>query len=136
MERQAAGCVLVVEDSWDFRYALAALLEAAGFEVETAEGGREAVERVHRRTPCLVLLDLIMPVADGWEFLRQRACDRGLAGVPVVVLTAADGEHRPAAEGLGADGFLEKPVAADTLLDTVRRYCRRQPAAPPTQGPG
>jgi CheY-like chemotaxis protein len=70
-----------------------------------------------------VLLDLMTPRVDGWEFLRQRRQDPALAAVPVVVLTAAGAERGREARSLGADEVLAKPCGCDALLDAVRRHC-------------
>src|SRR5574340_1100683 len=94
------GEVLLVEDDAAIRDALRELLEAEGFVVQGAANGREALARLraggHR--PRLILLDLMMPVMDGWEFRQAQRGDPALARIPVVVLTAADG-----AEDLIAD---------------------------------
>jgi DNA-binding response OmpR family regulator len=114
--------VLIVDDDRDIRETLRDLLELEGFPAITARDGAEALERMRRDRPCLVLLDLIMPVMDGAEVFRRRAADPDLARVPVAVISAVvDLEHRIAP--LEAAGFLEKPVEIERLLELVRRHC-------------
>jgi CheY-like chemotaxis protein len=118
------GRVLVVDDNPAARNSLAMLLGAQGYAVDCAAGGREALERLRSGLkPGLILLDLSMPGMDGWEFLRQKGQSPEAADVPVVVLTGAGRSARPAVRSLGADDFLQKPVEAERLLDTIDRYC-------------
>jgi CheY-like chemotaxis protein len=116
--------VLIVEDNDATREALALLLQTAGYTTAEVEDGREALAylRSHER-PRLVLLDLMMPVMDGWEFLRERRRDPALTAVPVVLFTAAGGLDAPEAGALGADDVLHKPASPDELLATADRYC-------------
>jgi len=118
------ACVLVVEDDRDLRECLVDVLrtELPDLELREARHGREALAEIERRTPTLVLLDMLMPVMDGAEFLE--ALDRAGSGdLPrVVILSAGDEEH------LGAPrprvvGALRKPVHMDELVDVVRRWC-------------
>ncbi len=109
---QADGqIVLVVEDDEDIRETVAELLRAEGYSVATAGNGAEAIAYLRtNRKPCLMILDLMMPVMDGWAVLATLRDDPELApALPVVVMSAA--------------ATLAKPVAVDVLLDTVRR-CR------------
>ena len=82
-------CVLIVEDDPDIREFMELLLADAGYDTMTAENGSRALERMRARRPCLVLLDLAMPVMDGWEFRERQLADPELAKVPVVCITAA-----------------------------------------------
>jgi CheY-like chemotaxis protein len=117
-------CALIVEDNAATREALALLLEAAGHAVATATDGRQALDylRAHQ-PPCLVLLDLMMPVMDGWQFLEERRRDPALAVIPVVLFTAADSVGPAYARRLGAEAVIHKPAEPDALLDVVGRYC-------------
>jgi two-component system, chemotaxis family, chemotaxis protein CheY len=113
--------VLIVEDDEDLREMMAQILALEGFETATATNGREALEYLKRDdAPQLILLDLMMPVMDGWEFQRERSRDPVLAGVPVVVLSALD-ETR--AVGAASHEFLKKPLDFDRLLQLVKAYC-------------
>jgi len=114
--------VLIVEDDADLREMMAQLLALEGFGATTAANGLEALEYLERGAkPDVILLDLMMPVMDGWEFRRQQQSDPALAGVPVIILSAL--EQRRAAE-VNAAAVLKKPLDFDRLLELVRQYCR------------
>jgi CheY-like chemotaxis protein len=113
--------VLIVEDDADLRDMMAQLLALEGFRAETVSNGREALEYLRRGDfPEVILLDLMMPVMDGWEFLRHQQQNAEYAAVPVVVLSAADTNSVATLEDTA---FLKKPLDFDRLLDMVRRYC-------------
>lgn len=122
-ESSASYCpVLIVEDDPDLREMMAQLLTLEGFEAATAENGREALKYLRtNRAPDLILLDLMMPVMDGWEFKREQERDAALAGVPVIVLSALDQARAPE---VAAHAFLKKPLDFDRLLELVRRHCQ------------
>jgi CheY-like chemotaxis protein len=113
--------VLIVEDDEDLREMMAHLLTLEGFEAATAANGREALDYLQTSRPEVILLDLMMPVMDGWEFRRQQQADPNLAPVPVIVLSALD---QARASNVDAAAFLKKPLDFDHLLDLVRAYCR------------
>jgi CheY-like chemotaxis protein len=114
--------VLIVEDDADLRDMMAQLLSIEGFDATTVSNGLQALEYLRDHgIPKLILLDLMMPVMDGWEFRREQQRDPAIAEVPVVVLSALD---RARAADLAADAFLKKPLDFDRLLDLVRTYCR------------
>ena len=108
--------VLVVEDDDDIRSLLAELLEEEGYEVVSAADGRQGLDRAHERPPDLILLDLMMPVMNGWEFREEQRRDPVLAGVPVVVVSAA------ARASIDASQVLTKPFSVDDLLEAVERH--------------
>jgi len=115
-------CVLVVEDDAELREMMAQMLMLEGLPTSTAVNGREALEYLQGDDkPDVILLDLMMPVMDGWEFRRQLQADKTLAGIPVVVLSALDQSR---AGDVGARAELEKPLDFDRMLGLVRRYCR------------
>src|ERR1700737_4879182 len=122
MPRSVPHCpVLIVEDDEDLREMMAQLLTIEGFHTATVANGREALEYLHQSVkPDVILLDLMMPVMDGWEFRRQQQADPALAPVPVIVLSALD--HGRTSD-LEADAFLKKPLDFDRLLSLVRTYC-------------
>jgi DNA-binding response OmpR family regulator len=120
----ASHCpVLIVEDDADLREMMAQLLTLEGFQAATVANGREALKYLEDRDakPGLILLDLMMPVMDGWEFRRQQQADPAVADVPVIVLSALDASR---AADVSADAFLKKPLDFDRLLQLVRGYCR------------
>ena len=106
--------VLVVDDNDDIREMEAQALETDGYRVSTAPNGRVALELAHARRPNLILLDLMMPVMTGWEFLGALREVPALASVPVVVVTALDDAYPE-----GAVAFVRKPFFIETLLATV-----------------
>lgn len=121
------GHLLIVDDDRETRDMLVTLLEGVGFHTIAAEDGLEAlhalrtVRHLAPETPCLVLLDLLMPRLGGHEFRRAQLADPLVAGVPVVIMSGAvDAPER--ARGLGAVATLSKPVDTDTLLSVVRRH--------------
>jgi CheY-like chemotaxis protein len=123
--------VLVVDDHQDIRMALEALLVAEGSDVVTACEGEEALAHLRRGTdPCVILLDLMMPKVDGYEFRRAQLADPALASIPVIVLSAyvpaclsADERTLTQRARLEAAAILGKPVDPHELLRLVRRHC-------------
>ena len=114
--------VLIVEDDADLRDMMAQLLNLEGFNSATVANGREALEYLQESDrPDVILLDLMMPVMDGWEFRRRQQADPSVSGVPVIVLSALDPTR---AADVNANAFLKKPLDFDRLLALVRSYCR------------
>ena len=116
----AASFVLVVDDDPDLLDVTSFVIETEGMAVETARNGEQALALLGTgRLPALVLLDLMMPVMNGWEFLAAVANDPLLKVIPVVVLTAAEHVQVP-----GALEVLSKPMDLKELLRVVERYVR------------
>jgi CheY-like chemotaxis protein len=114
--------ILVIDDDQGIRDVLLEVLSTEGYRVATATNGREALSQLEDRTlPSLILLDLMMPVMDGWQFRAQQSADPRLARIPVVILSA-DRRAKQAATLLGAAGCLVKPVGLDELLSVVSRH--------------
>ena len=115
--------VLVVEDDPDIRATLCDALDDHGYSPVGTANGVEALEylRGPGERPCLILLDLMMPVMDGQTFRAEQRADPTLAEIPVVVISAYRDVERQAAE-LAAE-VLPKPVRLDSLLATARRHC-------------
>jgi CheY-like chemotaxis protein len=113
--------VLIVEDDAEIRESLKEIIELEGYLVFTAPDGKKALEilRTANDKPCLVLLDLMMPVMSGWEVLALREQDVMLATIPVIVVSAA-GER---AKQTQATGYIKKPVDIDVLLNMIHKYC-------------
>jgi CheY-like chemotaxis protein len=117
------GYVLLVEDNEDIREMMALALQLAGARVVCASNGREALATLeNRRAPDIILLDLMMPVMNGWEFSAALRDDERLAKVPIVVISAM-GE--PGAASLRPAEFIPKPVDIDRLLDVVAEHTSR-----------
>jgi len=117
---QRGRAILVVDDDADIRMSLEDALQEAGFSVATAGNGQEALRvlRTCQDRIDLILLDLMMPVMNGWQFRREQQQDPHLSVIPVVVLSA--GNHvAEAAASLGAATFLRKPIGMDALLRAV-----------------
>ncbi|HEY8212001.1 MAG TPA: response regulator [Myxococcaceae bacterium] len=114
---EARPQILVVDDDPDILEALSEILEAEGYAVDRARHGQEALARIEQRRPDLILLDLMMPVMDGWEF-SQALRQRGDSDIPVVVLSA-DRQAGAKARVVGARGFLAKPFELNELLKVV-----------------
>lgn len=117
--------VLVVEDDRDIRESLEDVLTAEGYRVVTAENGRQGLDRLREETdPCIILLDLMMPVMSGGEFLAELRANDVLATIPVVVVSAWPDEA--ALVRSQTQGYVKKPVALDVLLELVARYCSKE----------
>lgn len=115
--------VMVVEDDRSIRETLAEVLADEGFGVTWAANGAEALHLLQgARAPRLILLDLTMPIMDGWEFRKALREDPALARIPVVIISADRGLAQKASS-LAADGYLAKPFHLEALLSTVHRYC-------------
>jgi CheY-like chemotaxis protein len=111
--------VLVVEDEPELREMMRDALELNGYTVVTAEDGQDALSKLSAiEHLCLVILDLLMPVMNGWDFLAKMRQRSELASVPVVVHTSAAGQA-PA----GVTQVIQKPLMFDRLLSIVREYC-------------
>jgi CheY-like chemotaxis protein len=123
IEKKGTPHILVVEDDEDAREALVALLEMKGYSAAAAGNGREALDYLNRApTPNLIILDLWMPVMNGWQFRTEQVKDPRLARIPVIVVTALSDRT-----DVDADEIIIKPVDVDSLLTTVGYYCRREP---------
>ena len=115
--------IMIVEDDRDTREMLGRFLELEGFEVQTAANGQLALDALQQTEPCVILLDLMMPVMNGWQFREQQARDPRFSRIPVVVVTAAG--PRDDIPKITADGWLSKPVDFDRLLATIAPLCQR-----------
>lgn len=112
--------ILVVEDDEDIRSAMVDILESEGYHAESATNGQEALELLHKISkPCLVLLDMMMPIMNGREFLDKIMEDAILAPIPVLIVSAIADKS----DTTGAVGFLKKPVDIDMVMKMVDRYC-------------
>ena len=114
------GSVLVVEDDAELAATLLEALETAGFSGKVASDGREALAALDEKLPDVILLDLMMPVMDGWEFRERQKKHARASAVPVIVMTAG-GRVEEKAHELGAAGFVGKPVSLGTLITEVER---------------
>lgn len=116
--------ILIVEDAADIRFLLKSLFETEGFIVDQAGNEQEALEvlRGADTLPALILLDLMMPVMDGYEFRIKQESEPRLANIPVVVMTA-DGDISARRSSIRAREYLKKPVDINRLLSIARSAC-------------
>jgi two-component system response regulator CpxR len=115
--------ILVVDDDKDIRETLGEILLNEGYDVEMAENGARALDIIRRGPPpSLVLLDLMMPVMSGWEFLEMAEQDQELAEIPVLVVSAMPAPLAPTDSHGGVKACLHKPVKLDQLLRLVHLY--------------
>ncbi len=110
--------ILVVDDNRDIRELMAEALMLEGYRLQSAPNGKVALEQARATPPDLIVLDLMMPIMSGWEFLEAQRGDPKLAAIPVIVVTAVIDPHVEFAAEL-----LRKPFDLSTLLATVARCC-------------
>ena len=120
--------ILLAEDDEDMREAMVETLNYAGYTVEAVGNGRDAIEWLEGtdHPPKLILLDLMMPVMDGWQFLEKRQQTAKVASVPVVVLSASGSFDSTS----NTVAFMRKPIALKPLLAIVATYCAAGEPAP------
>lgn len=117
-----SGRILVVDDQNVNLRVVGTLLARQGYEVVSASSGEEALQRYVESPPDLILLDMMMPGMDGWQFREEQRKIPAVASIPVVTVTA-DGDARGKAASIQAVGYIAKPISIDTLLDEVERIC-------------
>jgi CheY-like chemotaxis protein len=114
--------VLVVDDDGAVWHMIVLLLRSHGYETETASDGAQALAQMRQRRPCLVVLDIRMPIMDGWQFRKHQLDDPTVADVPVICMTGVvhpeDVEHTLGVPCLG------KPVDFSALIRAVEKCCR------------
>jgi CheY-like chemotaxis protein len=116
---------LVVEDDPELLQAISEAIEAEGYEVRRARHGLDALGQLRsgRKPPDVILLDLMMPIMNGWQFRHAQRQDAELAHIPVVVVSAKSDSAQHAA-WLEADDYIQKPIALDRLLESIQKFCR------------
>jgi two-component system, cell cycle response regulator DivK len=116
------GTILIVDDFEDNRTMYAEFLKFSGYDVVEASDGLEAIDKATSFPPDVVVMDLSLPLLDGWEATRRLKRDPRTQHIPVVVLSGHVLEgHWKSARDAGCDGFLAKPCLPETLLETVRQ---------------
>ena len=116
-----APTIFIVEDDVDTREMLGKFLELEGYRVETASNGRQALDRLSEGLKaCVIVLDLMMPVMDGWQFRREQVQHAALKSIPVIVVSAAG---RDRLEKIEANGYLSKPIDLEELLKQITACC-------------
>lgn len=112
--------ILVVEDNIDIQENLKTTLENEGFSVFTADNGREAIDQLGKiPTPCVILLDLMMPVMNGWEFIEEINKDIMLSSIPIVVVTAIGDEKKSPKSA----EYIPKPINFNALMSAICKHC-------------
>ena len=116
-------CILVVEDQEDNRRIMRDLLTSAGFELLEATTGEEGIHLAETRRPDLILMDIQMPVLDGYEATRRSKAATELQHIPIIVVTsyALSGDDAKA-RAAGADGYVAKPFSPRELLAKIRQF--------------
>jgi DNA-binding response OmpR family regulator len=112
--------ILIVEDDAQLREMMAELLQFEGFDADVACNGQEALEKAHEHPPHVIVLDMMMPVMDGWTFRAHQRFDAAIAHIPVVVLSAAPVERLA---NVRAAAVFQKPFDYDGLLSAIRANC-------------
>ena len=114
--------VLVVDDDRDIRDVLREVLVDVGYDVITARNGQEALDHLVLRgvRPALILLDLMMPVMNGWEFRARQVVEPELTRIPVLAISA-DSTAQARVNALGIAGFMPKPLELESLIKTINR---------------
>ena len=120
-QKNASVPILVVDDDLAIRTMLETVLEDEGYQVVLAGNGQEALEQVRRQRPALVLLDLMMPIMNGWEFLETVKTTPELKNLPILLLSASREVAATAQQGV-VKGYLPKPFELDKLLFYVERF--------------
>jgi len=113
---------MLVEDDPSTRALIATWLDTEGYDVRMASNGREALTLLQEEPPCLLLVDLDMPVMDGAELRREQLRLTSVSAIPFILVSGADNAARIALE-LGIDEVIAKPFAPDQLLRIVATYC-------------
>ncbi len=112
--------ILVVDDEVDITDTLKILLERRGFEVITANSGKEALEKVKKEKPDVVLLDVMMPDMSGWDVCKKIKEDNETKDIPVIMLTILFGEEeRKKSFEVKADAHIEKPIIIDRIIGVI-----------------
>ncbi len=127
MNQNASGRnILVVDDDAALRNTLVEILEEEGYRATAASNGMEALEvlRTSQAPPAVILLDMMMPVMDGWAFRAEQRRDPSLSEIPVVIFSA-QGNVKEMASQVSASAYLKKPLLLKELLDMIDKFCSR-----------
>ena len=120
--------VLLVEDNEDNRTVYRTILEHFGYEVIEARNGEDGVRMAREDHPDLILMDISIPLIDGWEATKILKGDPATSDIPIIALTAhALATDRAKAQEVGCDGYLAKPVEPRVVLEEVRRFLGPEP---------
>ncbi len=124
--------ILIIDDEPTYLELMQDYLRFKGFEVSTAKDGDEAIKQMRYEKPDLILLDIMMPTMDGYQFCRTLKADAAFWDIPIIVVTAiASDRGERMMQGLGAAAYLEKPIDQDQLLKLIRKHLPGPTGAPP-----
>jgi len=117
------GTVLYIEDNEQNYYLVSVLLKTKDYRVLWSQDGQEGIEKALQSKPDLILLDIQLPIMDGYEVARRLRSNSELSGIPIIALTsyAMTGDREKALQA-GCDGYIEKPIDPDTFLAQVAAY--------------
>jgi CheY-like chemotaxis protein len=121
--------LLLAEDDPTNQYVLRAILESAGYHVEVVDNGEQALRAARASRPDLIVLDMMMPVMDGYEAATRLSADSRFDAIPILALTAKamKGDLEKSLES-GCDGYMAKPISIKPLLEMVRYWLERPPS--------
>ncbi len=124
--------ILVVDDLSDNLFLLQTVLEAEGYQVDTADTGKLALAKVEDSPPDLILLDVMMPGMNGYEVTQQIRQNRNVPFIPILLVTAHEDANHIQGLALGANDFIRKPIEFDQLLARVEAFLRfrQNPCSP------
>lgn len=114
--------VLIIEDDQAIRQMVQDVLELEGYETSGAANGNEGIEFLQKddnAKPCVIILDMMMPVANGWQFLDYQRANGNLSKIPVIVCSA----FKESAKTVRPSAFVEKPIKLNALRDAVKAFC-------------
>lgn len=119
--------ILIIEDNEQNMYLLTFLLEQNGYKVIQARDGQKGIDMVEKSQPSLILLDIQLPVMDGYEVARQLRKNPVFGGIPLIAVTsyAMPGDRKKAMEA-GCSGYIEKPINPETFINDFQRYLSNQ----------
>jgi CheY-like chemotaxis protein len=118
--------ILVVDDLSDNLFLLQTILEAEGYEVETADNGRSALAKIEASPPDLILMDVMMPEMNGYEVTRQIRQNQSIPFMPILLVTAYDQVNDVQGLALGANDFIRKPIEFNKLLTRIAAFLQFQ----------
>jgi len=130
LSNTGSNTILLIEDDDSIREITQELLESEGYHVATAANGHAALELLHSmrdNLPCLILLDLMMPVMDGWQFMEKKRIDPQLNAIPVVAFSALEERKISAAR---TDDVIRKPINPDVMIKVIKKYCHQTETTP------
>lgn len=115
--------ILVIDDDSGIRESIRLILETEGFHVKVASNGVEALKVLaHDSACCLIFVDIMMPVMDGWAFIKQKQNSSKIADLPIVVISAFTDSSQKSDKSLNIDAFLAKPIKYDSLVGLAEHY--------------